>query len=550
MGFRDFIIRGLHYYSSASSAAALLLLLLLLLLPVAIATVITVNGNGNNQQKKKKKKTKTKVPLKLKLPPGSVGLPVIGETLKLIAAYKSENPEPFIAERVRRHGARLFTTHVFGERTVFSADPDFNRLLLCSEGRSVECSYPSSISTLLGRHSLLLIPAGPAHRRLHSLTLTRLASPAALRDHGLVHIDHLVARTMSSWLPHPPDQGHGQGVRVLLLDQAKKLTFDLTVKQLLSIDPGPWTEALRREYVLLIDAFFSIPLPSFLAFSFTTYGRAIKARKKVAEALREAIREKIEERSRRRDQEAGEQQMNGHKKDMLEELLEGEAAGSFSLSEEEIVDFLLALLVAGYETTSTSITLAVKFLTENPSALVLLRDEQDNIRAMKEDESGALDWTDYKSMPFTQCVISETLRVANIVSGVFRRAVTDIDYKGYTIPKGCKIFASLRAVHMDEEYFKSAPVFDPWRWQASDAFHQQVASAGVFSPFGGGARLCPGYELARVVISVFLHHLVTRFSWEAAEEDRLVFFPTTRTLKGYPILVRPRARTHIDQRPC
>ncbi|KAJ4769023.1 cytochrome P450 family protein [Rhynchospora pubera] len=540
-GIIDFIVRGLHYYSSA---AALLLLLLLLLLPVAITPRLYYNYKQQKQKQKQKKKAATK------LPPGTVGLPVIGETLKLIAAYKSENPEPFIAERVRRHGVRLFTTHVFGERTVFSADPDFNRLLLCSEGRSVECSYPSSISTLLGRHSLLLIPAGPAHRRLHSLTLTRLASPAALRDHGLVHIDHLVARTMSSWLPHPHDQGHGQGVRVLLLDQAKKLTFDLTVKQLLSIDPGPWTEALRCEYVLLIDAFFSIPLPSFLAFSFTTYGRAIKARKKVAEALREAIREKIEERSRRRDQEAGEQPMNGHKKDMLEELLEGEAAGSFSLSEEEIVDFLLALLVAGYETTSTSITLAVKFLTENPSALVLLRDEQDKIRAMKEDESGALDWTDYKSMPFTQCVISETLRVANIVSGVFRRAVTDINYKGYTIPKGCKIFASLRAVHMDEEYFKSAPVFDPWRWQASDAFHQQVASTGVFSPFGGGARLCPGYELARVVISVFLHHLVTRFSWEAPEEDRLVFFPTTRTLKGYPILVRPRAHTHIDQRPC
>jgi cytochrome P450 family 90 subfamily A1 len=91
----------------------------------------------------------------------------------------------------------------------------------------------------------------------------------------------------------------------------------------------------------------------------------------VAEALRQVIREKKEERRKKQDE--------GHKtmdaadnKDMVDKLLE-EEGGSFALSEEEMVDFLLALLVAGYETTSTSITLAVKFLTENPSALALLR---------------------------------------------------------------------------------------------------------------------------------------------------------------------------------
>lgn len=91
----------------------------------------------------------------------------------------------------------------------------------------------------------------------------------------------------------------------------------------------------------------------------------------MAEALREVIREKKESTRKRRDE--GDKVMNGgHSKDMVDELLEGEG-GSFALSEEEMVDFLLALLIAGYETTSTSITLAVKFLTENPSALALLR---------------------------------------------------------------------------------------------------------------------------------------------------------------------------------
>ncbi|KAK1576133.1 hypothetical protein Q3G72_011191 [Acer saccharum] len=49
-----------------------------------------------------------------------------------------------------------------------------------------------------------------------------------------------------------------------------------------------------------------------------------------------------------------------------------------------------------------------------------------------------------------------------------------------------------------------------------------TSPGNVFTPFGGGPRLCPGYELGRVELSVFLHHLITRFSWVPAEEDMLV----------------------------
>lgn len=222
---------------------------------------------------------------------------------------------------------------------------------------------------------------------------------------------------------------------------------------------------------------------------------------------------------------------------MLEALFEGDGVEGVGFSDEEIVDFILALLVAGYETTSTIMTLAVKFLTETPNALALLKEEHEEIR-LRKGEVKSLQWEDYKSMPFTQCVVNETLRIANIISGVFRRAMTDINIKGYTIPKGWKVFASLRAVHLDHEHFKDARTFDPWRWQSSEG---PTSSPNVFTPFGGGPRRCPGYELARVELSVFLHHLVTRFSWVPAEADKLIFFPTTRMLKRYPINVQHRS---------
>eukprot|EP00252_Welwitschia_mirabilis_P006379 TRINITY_DN1723_c0_g1_i2.p1 TRINITY_DN1723_c0_g1~~TRINITY_DN1723_c0_g1_i2.p1 ORF type:complete len:149 (-),score=13.34 TRINITY_DN1723_c0_g1_i2:344-790(-) len=143
-------------------------------------------------------------------------------------------------------------------------------------------------------------------------------------------------------------------------------------------------------------------------------------------------------------------------------------------------------------------------------------------------------------MTFTHCVINETLRMANIIAGVFRKSLTDIEIKGYTIPQGWLVFPCFRAVHLDQDLYEDARTFNPWRWQKNNLGGSYGAT---FTPFGGGPRLCPGYELAKVEISVFLHHLVTLFSWEVAEEDKLIFFPTTRTVKRYPIhLIRKGRR--------
>lgn len=148
------------------------------------------------------------------LPAGSLGLPILGETLHLISAYKTDNPEPFVDARVRRHG-RVFTTHVFGEPTVFVTDPDSNRFVLQSEGRLFESSYPGSISTLLGRRSLLIMKQGQLHKKLHSLTIN-FAGAAMIRDHLLPDIDRLVRYNLEGW----------DGSRIHLQDETKKAYID------------------------------------------------------------------------------------------------------------------------------------------------------------------------------------------------------------------------------------------------------------------------------------------------------------------------------------
>ncbi|KAJ7565942.1 hypothetical protein O6H91_02G082200 [Diphasiastrum complanatum] len=85
-----------------------------------------------------------------------------------------------------------------------------------------------------------------------------------------------------------------------------------------------------------------------------------------------------------------------------------------------------------------------------------------------------------------------------------------------------------------------SPQLNPWRWQEKDSKSQ------YFTPFGGGKRLCPGRELARLEISVFLHHLVTRYSWEPVEKDRPLIFPRVRMMKGYPVVVRKLRKSDYE----
>ena len=59
---------------------------------------------------------------------------------------------------------------------------------------------------------------------------------------------------------------------VMMMMMMMQITFELTVKQLMSFDPGEWSERLRKEYILVIEGFFSLPIPLFS----TTYRKAIK----------------------------------------------------------------------------------------------------------------------------------------------------------------------------------------------------------------------------------------------------------------------------------
>ncbi|KAH7433993.1 hypothetical protein KP509_07G096400 [Ceratopteris richardii] len=415
-----------------------------------------------------------------RLPPGTMGWPLLGETLELIAAYKTTNPEPFTEKRQSRFGP-VFKTHLLGKPTIYSTDSEVNKFVLQNEGRLFASSYPMSLEKILGKNSLLLT-RGHLHKQLYSLTWSFVSSHV-LKSHLMAEIEDIVCSTLSTWRNYI-----GQEQVIYVQDEAKKATFNVSVNQLLSTSvDAEWIEALRKEYLLLVEGFFSLPFN----FPGTTYGRALQARSQITKRVTEVVNQR----------KALGNEGIGEYQDLLAAFLKQK------LTDEQIVDMVISLLVAGYETTSMIITLAVKFLTDHSAVLEHLKAELNSIKNNKKS-GDKLSWSDFKSMVFTQCVINETLRMGNMVGGVFRKALQDVDIQGFTIPKGWIVFASFRAVHLDEANFTDAHVFNPWRWLGCNASSNLNFK---FTPFGGGPRFCPGHELARVQISVFLYYLLTQF---------------------------------------
>lgn len=113
------------------------------------------------------------------------------------------------------------------------------------------------------------------------------------------------------------------------------------------------------------------------------------------------------------------------------------------------------------------------------------------------------------------------------------------------MPKGWKAVCAIREAHHDPAYFENPAEFNPWR-------HEQEilnpAQKPPFFGFGGGPRYCPGAELARVELCVFLHHLVTKFDLKQQwPNEEMSFFPIPKFSHGLRVQVSGR-QDHLHQR--
>ncbi|KAL4027102.1 hypothetical protein IC575_015562 [Cucumis melo] len=422
------------------------------------------------------------------LPPGDLSWPFIGSTLSFLKYFTFGPPESFIADFSRRYGkVGMYKTHIFGNLTIIVCKPEICRQVLTDESKFIP-AYHTTMKTLFGKRSLHQV-SKEEHQKLRRLITIPISGHASLE----MYIDHIEQTAISGF-----EEWSSMEKPLELLTSIKQLTFKVIWNIFMGSTPTKSTtiremESLNDDIVL---AFFTMPI-NFPGFSFH---KALKARKRLHEILQSILDEKKMVKKRKGE--------SWEAKDMMDLLMEVRDEDGEGFDDETITEMIFGMLFGGQETSAFTTMWAILFLTDNPHIFQKAKEEQEDIIRRRVSTQKGISLSEIKQMKFLSQVIDETLRLSSIAFVTFREATVDVEINGKTIPKGWKVILWLRELNMDEKLHPSPQHFNPSRW---DNF---IGSPGAFTPFGLGVRMCPGRDLARIEISIFLHHFVLNYKIE------------------------------------
>ncbi|KAF1376962.1 hypothetical protein PFLUV_G00216950 [Perca fluviatilis] len=201
-------------------------------------------------------------------------------------------------------------------------------------------------------------------------------------------------------------------------------------------------------------------------------------------------------------------------------LEESGIANSY-FNERNLMQTVFNLFAAGTDTTATTLRWGLLFMAKNPKI-------QDQVQEEVSREIGSrnVQVEDRKNLPFTDAVIHETQRLANIAPmAVPHKTSQDITFQGHFIKKGTTVFPLLTSVLYDESEWERPHSFYPAHFLDKDG---KFVKRDAFMPFSAGRRICPGESLARTELFIFFTSLLQHFRFTpppGVSEDELDLTP-------------------------
>ena len=372
-----------------------------------------------------------------------------------------------------RYGKVFRSNDVLAGQLFHIADPGLIEQMFKWKPAQYNVGEPREVmEPVTGSSSILLLDA-ERHMRMRKLMLPPFHGEAIA--HYAELIEQISNREIDNWRP---------GDKIRTRTVAQTITMEVIIRAVFGITDPERVAELKR----LLPRLSSInPLLAIEAMRRdlgprSPWGRFIRDRQRVDELLYDEI-------DRRRTDPEG----SSHG-DILSVLLSARDDEGNPLTAQELRDELITILLAGHETTATSIGWAFERLLRTPSALHRLVAE---VRAGESEE-------------YLDAVIKETLRVRPVVTEVFRAPTEPTELGGYLFEPGTQLAASILLVQLEPGLYPPDPrAFRPER------FLEGAPEPYTWVPFGGGVRRCIGAAFAQLEMKIVISTILGRVNLRA-----------------------------------
>jgi len=411
-------------------------------------------------------------------------------------------PIEFMDKARREHGDAFGVTFLgFETPMIMMSDPEAIRALYRGRVDGLPPGRTLTLEPILGSRSVLLLE-GDEHLARRKLMLPPFHGER-MRAYESV-IEELITAEIDSW---------PIGKAFPIHPRMQSLTLDVIVRAVFGVaDPGRVAK-LRELLSGLLSDTSGLGLQIRVLLS-RRFGRGdplaeLRARQDEIDAL---LAEEVA--ARRKDPNLAERE------DILSLLVAARFADGLAMSDVEIRDQLMTLLLAGHETTATALAWTFDLLLRNPATLERLR---------KDLESG--------DEAYLKAVISESLRLRPVIPLAGRRLSSELQVNGYTLPAGTDVTPAIWLTHTREDLYPDPLEFKPER------FLDGAPDTYGWVPFGGGVRRCLGAAFAEFEMRVVLREAVSRCDLRGARRRperiarrNITFSPR----RGTPVIVKSR----------
>ncbi|WP_392535772.1 cytochrome P450 [Nostoc sp. C117] len=359
------------------------------------------------------------------------------------------------------------------------------------------------LKSLLGENSLILL-SGTSHQRQRRL-LTPPFHGDRMKAYGEI-ITHITYEVISSWKIGEPFS---------IRDSMQEISLKVILQAVFGLHEGERFTKLQRLLRSVVDLSGSPLRASFTFFralqvdwgNWSPWGKFLLQKQQIDELLYSEIQE-------RRDS------PDATRSDILSLMMSARDVNGEQMTDVELRDELMTLLIAGHETTASALTWALYWIHHLPEVREKLLTELDNVNENT-------DWNEVSRLPYLTGVCQETLRIYPIIMLTIPRIVkTPIEIMGYEFQPGTLLTGSIYLTHHREDLYPEPQQFKPER------FLERQYSQYEYLPFGGGNRTCIGMAFAMFEMKLVLATVLSQM--DLALVDNYQVKPTRRGITLSP----------------